>query len=95
MFRNKNLFTKGLLLLVVGLTARQYAQWAYQNQTKAEWIVFGLEIRPYVYRALVPFLARILVTLGMGAEQALTVVVVASAIGLVYGIQYLFQSFRR
>ncbi len=76
------------------LTAKQYAQWAFQNLTRAEWIVFGLEIRPYVYRALVPFVSRVLVFLGMGPKQALTVVVVASAIGLLYGIKYLVGSFK-
>lgn len=82
------------LLTTVILTAQQYAHWAYQNRIRAEWIVYGEEIRPYVYRALIPFLARILVFLGMGPEQALTIVVVVSAIGLVYGIQYLIRSIR-
>lgn len=88
----KQFFLKVSLLATVILTAQQYAHWAYQNRIRAEWIVSGEEIRPYVYRAFVPFLARVLVFLGMGPEQALTVVVVASAIALVYGIQYLLRS---
>lgn len=86
---------KVLMLTIVAITARAYAQWAIQNAEKAGWIVFGHEIRPYVYRAFVPFMARILVMLGMSPEQALIVVVVASAIGLVYGIKYLLQSFTK
>jgi len=85
---------KVLALLVVIFTALQYAFWAVKSTADPEMIVYGLQVKPFVYRALVPFLARILVWLGMGAEQALTVIVVASAIGLVYGIRFLLGSFR-
>jgi hypothetical protein len=43
----------------------------------------------------VPWLAHLLVIIGMTPEAALTVLVVGSAIGLLYGIKYLFATFRR
>jgi hypothetical protein len=89
----KALLTKGLLLVVVILTATTYAGWAFQNHIRAQWIVYGLEMRPYVYRAFVPILARILVAVGMGPELALTIVVVGSAVALIYGLQYLIKAF--
>jgi hypothetical protein len=84
-----------LLIGVVVLTAREYAQWTFDNLSRAQMIVMGLEERPYVYRALVPWLARVLVMLGLRADMALMIVVILSAIGLVYGIKYLFAAFRR
>jgi len=54
----------------------------------------GVE-RPYVYRTLVPWLARILVELGLRADIALSIIVTFSAIGLVYALEYFFKSFRR
>ena len=84
-----------LLLGIVVLTARQYAQWTFDNLSRAQMIVMGLEERPYVYRALVPWLAHVLVRLGLRADVALMIVVILSAIGLVYGIKYLFTAFRR
>lgn len=83
-----------LLLGVVVLTAREYAHWTFDNLSRAQMIVMGLEERPYVYRALVPWLAHLLVMLGLRADVALTVLVILSAVGLVYGIQYLLKSFR-
>jgi len=85
---------RALALLTVIFTAWRYAHWAIRSTADPEVIVYGLQFKPFVYRALVPFLARILVWLGMGAEQALTVIIVASAIGLLYGIKYLLGSFR-
>ena len=84
-----------IMLFVVILTAREYAYWTFNNFSTADVIVTGLEEKPYVYRALVPWLAHVLVIIGMSPEAALTVVVVLSAIGLVYGIKYLFAAFRR
>lgn len=84
-----------LLLGVVVLTAREYARWTFDNLSRAQMIVGGLEDRPYVYRALVPWLAHALVMLGLRADLALTVIVVLSAVGLVYGIKYLLSAFRQ
>jgi len=84
-----------LLIGVVVLTAREYAYWTVHNFSTADVIVMGLEEKPYVYRALVPWLAHLLVIIGMTPEAALTVLVVGSAIGLLYGIKYLFATFRR
>ena len=86
---------KAILLLTVILTAREYAYWTFHNFSTAEMIVMGLEEKPYVYRALAPWLAHLLVLIGMSAEAALTVLIVGSAIGLVYGIKYLFSTFSR
>src|SRR3989304_10509408 len=84
-----------LLIGVVVLTAREYAYWTVHNFSTADMIVMGLEQKPYVYRALVPWLAHLLVIIGMTPEAALTVLVIGSAIGLLYGIKYLFVTFRR
>ena len=83
-----------LLIGVVVLTAQEYAQWTFDNLSRAQMIVMGLEEKPFVYRALVPWLAHVLVMLGLRADMALTVVIVLSAIGLVYGIKYLLTAFK-
>lgn len=91
---NKRRITKGLLLLMVALTAGQYARWTFENTLLAQMIVFGLEDRPFSYRALVPWLAHLLVGIGLNPSQALTALIVLSAIGLVYGIEYLITATR-
>ena len=87
-------FVKLILLSVVVATAREYAQWTFDNLTRGQMIVMGLEEKPFVYRALVPWLAHVLVILGLRADVALTVLVILSAVGLVYGIQYLLSAFK-
>ena len=77
------------------LTAREYARWTFDNVSRAQMIVMGLEERPFVYRALVPWLAHVLVMLGLRADLALTVIIVLSAVGLMYGIKYLLTAFKR
>lgn len=84
-----------LLIGIVILTAQEYARWTYDSLSRAQMIVMGLEGKPYVYRALVPWLAHLFVVLGLRADTALMVLVVLSAIGLVYGIKYLLGSFHR
>ncbi len=86
---------KATLLLVVIVTAREYAHYTFDQVWRAEVIALSLEEKPYVYRALVPWLAHMLVLLGMRPEMALTLLVILSAIGLVYGIKYLLAAFRR
>lgn len=85
-----------LLLGLVALGAQEYARWCYGGSLEtATMIVYGLNDRPYVYRALVPWLARCLAALGMRADVALSTVVVLSAIGLVYAIQFFLTSFSK
>jgi hypothetical protein len=83
----------GSLLLIVVLMAREYAYFTFFDQ--AEGIVMAQEERPYVYRALVPAVARVLVLAGLPAETALTVMVICMAIGLLYGLIYFSRSFGR
>jgi len=87
---------KAILLLAVILTAGEYARWTYFADSRwARAIVLELQEKPFVYRALVPWLAHLLALLGLSNESALTIVVVCSAIGLLYGIKYLLAAFRR
>lgn len=90
----RNLIKISILSIVI-VTAREYAHFTYDQLWRAEAIVFQTEPKPYVYRALIPWLARLLVYLGLPADLALTILVVLSAIGLVYGLYYLIRSFRR
>jgi len=85
---------RGFLLILVSLMARVYAEWTWQTSERAAQIVLGLEDRPFVYRALVPWMARALMKLGLAAETALNVVIVISAIGLFYGLEFLAKSIR-
>lgn len=85
---------RGIILLVMTLVACQYAVFTFDPPFNASSIVSGLEDRPFVYRALVPALAHGLTWLGLSAETALLVLVVVSALGLFYGIIYLFRSIR-
>jgi hypothetical protein len=80
---------------IVIATAWEYARWTYDTSARAEAIVLALEDRPYVYRALVPFVARQLWIAGVPAILALRALVVLSAIGLVYALEYLFRSLRK
>lgn len=83
---------KVVLLAVVAAMALEYIGFAIDHPEYSRAIVMGQDDRPYVYRALVPFVARCLTWTGMRADVALTVVVVSSAIGLVYGLIYFFSS---
>jgi hypothetical protein len=85
---------KGLLLSITAATAWQYAHWTYEKQEWAGRIVNGLDDRPFVYRVLIPWLAQILVWMGLQPYQALSVLIILSAIGLVYAIKYLLRSVR-
>ncbi len=86
---------QGIIIAVVIVIAHEYAQWTFDNPDRARQIAMGLEERPFVYRALVHWLAYPLVKLGMSPSQALTLVVILSAIGLLYALKYLFASFRQ
>ncbi len=88
-------FIRWMLIVAVAVSAHEYARLTIHREWTAEAIVMGLEGRPFVYRTLVPWLAHLLVWTGLSPDMALTIVVVLSAIGAMYGIQYLFRSFRR
>lgn len=89
MVRNQS--SKVLLVLVVLVAAWQYTNtWTYQILELSGPIVFGLNKRPFVYRALVPLLARLLWMMGIPDHIAITVVVMLSAIGFLYALIYLF-----
>ena len=86
---------KAILFGVLVVTAYQYSRATFDKLVWAELITKGFEERPFAYRALVPWLAHLLVILGMRADWALSLVIILSAIGLFYGIQYLLASFCR
>lgn len=90
----RNNVIKGVLLAVVSLSAWQYGNWTYERQVLSWTIVNGLDERPYVYRVLLPWLAQILVWAGLQPYQALSVLILLSAIGLLYAIKYLLRSVR-
>lgn len=94
MLRNKKLI-KPLLVLIVALVAREYAHYTYITSEMAKLIVYSQEERPYVYRALVPWLAWSLTRFGIAPETALTIVIMCMAIGFLYALIYLFRSFGR
>jgi hypothetical protein len=88
-------FFRGYLLVFVAVTASAYAHWTWRTSEHAVQIALSLEGKPFVYRALVPWLARGLMALGLAAETALSVLVILSAIGLFYGLDFLRRSLRR
>jgi hypothetical protein len=84
-----------MLVILLLLILHEYAEWTYQNDIRAVWIVFGTEMRPYSYRALIPLLGRVLVIIGIRPTDALMVLVMLSGIGLVYGLIYFSRSMDR
>jgi len=87
----------GSRLVALGLViavAWAYGHWTWRNHERAETIVFGLEGKPFVFRALIPWMAQVLMKIGLPAEFALSALVVCSAIGLFYGLDYLSKSVR-
>lgn len=80
---------------IVAVLGWEYARWTYATAARAQQIVFGLEEKPFVYRALVPFVAWLLVQTGIPAELALRIVITLSVCGLFYAFLYLFRSFKR
>lgn len=91
----RNSLVKPLLVLVVALVAREYARATFFTPDMAAGIVYSLNDRPYVYRALVPWLAWSLTRLGIAPETALTLVIMCMAIGFLYALYYLLRSFKR
>jgi len=58
-------------------------------------VALSLEDRPFVYRVLMPWLARSLMGLGLSASASIGILVFAAAIGLVYAIRFLSETFKR
>ncbi len=92
--RNYAAIHAALLGLVI-ISAREYSRWTYDTLWRAQAIAAGMEEKPYVYRALVPWLASMLIWLGIRADVAFMLLIIVSAIGLLYGIKYLLAAFRR
>ena len=85
-----------LMLAILTFGAREYALWCINDSLRqAKMIVYGTYPRPYVYRALIPWVARFLNELGFREDVAVIIAVIVSAIGLVYAIQYLLSSFQK
>jgi hypothetical protein len=92
MHLNKSRVVKGGLLFLIVYTVQEYAHYTYMN--RALYLATSQDGRPYVYRVLVPIFARALIWLGLSAEDALTLLIIFSAIGLLYGIKYLLAAGR-
>jgi hypothetical protein len=71
-----------------------YASGVWYAEPYARAVVLSWVERPFVYRTLMPWLARGLMSLGFSAVQAIGVVVFVSAIGLVYALKFLYDSFQ-
>jgi hypothetical protein len=90
----RNYWLKAILLLVVILTAREYARSTYDDsRVWAEMILLGLEERPYVLRVLMPLLARLFWMANMPADEAIKLVIVLSAMAFVYAIHMMCKAF--
>jgi hypothetical protein len=72
-----------------------YASGVWYAEPYARAVALSLEERPFVYRALMPWLARGLMGLGLSATAAIGLLVFAAAIGLVYAIRFLSETFKR
>jgi hypothetical protein len=88
----------GLLLIAsVALSTYQlYYVWLVSKGfSYLDLVSFSQESRPFVYRLLVPFLARVLQGLtGIRAVYCMVFLVVLSSIGLFYSLRYLFAAFK-
>jgi len=84
------------LLLMVGCVAWEYSRWCYQHSLwLAMQIVHGLDERPFVYRALVSWMALGLVKLGLREDTALSAVVIFWAICFVYALEFFLDGRRK
>lgn len=87
---------KTALLLMVAVVAWEYSRWCYQHSLwLAMQVVYGLDDRPFVYRALVSWMALGLVKLGLREDIALSIVVVFWAIGFVYALDLFLNGKRK
>lgn len=76
-----------------GMVVYLYASGVWYAEPYARAVVWGLIEKPFVYRTLMPWAARGLMALGFSAVTALGVCVGVSAVGLVIGIKYLYETF--
>jgi hypothetical protein len=88
-----------LAVLLIGMSflavVWMYASGVWYAEPYARAIVLGLDEKPFVYRALLPWLAQGLMGLGLSASAALGVLVLVSAVGLVVGMKFLYETFKR
>ena len=72
-----------------------YADGVWYGEPYARTVALSLEERPFVYRALMPWLAHGLMRLGLPATAALGTLVFLAAIGVIYALKFLSQTFKR
>lgn len=85
--------------VLIGLTI--YLSWAYASVwvgndilPYVEQQVYGLIDKPFVYRQLVPVMARILTKIsGIRADVAVVTIIIFFAIGFAYSYRYLYTAF--
>lgn len=81
------------LAAMVAFSAYQfYYVWVvWKGFSYLELVAYSLEARPFVYRVLVPFLARLLEqSTGIHAVYGMIFLFVLSAIGMFYSFRYLY-----
>jgi hypothetical protein len=84
------------LVGIVALSAYQfdYVWLMWKGFSDLERVAYSLEWRPFVYRLLVPSLARVLEKLtGIPAVPCMIFLVVLSSVGLFYSLRYLYTAF--
>jgi hypothetical protein len=91
----KTILARGLVLVSLGAVAFGYASIVFWSVPNAEAIALSAMPRPYVYRTLMPWLAHGLVAVGLRADAAIVVLLFLAAIGLVYAIKFLSETFKR
>jgi len=90
----KIVFAKVLIGMLLAVVVYLYADIVTWSVGSAEAIALSEMPRPYVYRTLMPWLARGLVALGVRADVAVLSLIFCAAIGLVYAIKFLSDSFK-
>jgi len=84
------------LVSIVAFSSYQlYYVWlAWKGFSYLNSAAYSFETRPFVYRVLIPFLARALEKItGIHAVYCMVFLVVLSSIGLFYSLKYLYKSF--
>lgn len=91
----KIIFAQVLALFSLGAMVYGYASIVFWDVPNAEAIALSAMPRPFVYRTLMPWLAQGLVRLGLRADAAIVTLLFFAAIGLVYAIKFLSETFKR
>lgn len=81
---------QAILFGIVLLTAWEYAGWF---EPRADKIIFGYDVRPFVYRMLIPLIAWALKALGLTSLLAIQLTITGSAVGLLFSTKYLLDTF--